>query len=95
MGLTLEGNKRLPVQLLKETKSVDIASGTDHLVILTINGKIFTVGCAEQGQLGRISVRSASGESRRGKTELLQPSMVFLKKGKLVQKIWASRYWLV
>lgn len=62
MGLTLEGNKRLPINVLPETICCDIASGADHLVILTCSGKVFTVGCAEQGQLGRVSRRSVSGE---------------------------------
>ncbi|XP_055610045.1 regulator of chromosome condensation isoform X2 [Uranotaenia lowii] len=93
MGLTLEGNKRLPIQVIPGIRSVDIASGGDHLVILAENGHVYTVGCAEQGQLGRISTRAASGESRRGKTDLLQPGVVTLK-GKKVQAdaIWASTY---
>lgn len=90
MGLTLEGNKREPVQLLKGTMCVNIASGADHLVILTDVGTVFTVGCAEQGQLGRISVRSAGGESRRGKNPLLQPEQVPIRFK--VDKIWATTY---
>lgn len=93
MGLTLEGNKRLPVEVIPGIKSVDIASGGDHLVILTENGHVYTVGCAEQGQLGRVSTRAASGESRRGKTDLLQPGVVTLKGKKvLADAIWASTY---
>lgn len=94
MGLTLEGNKRVPIDVLPGIKNVDIASGSDHLVILTNTGKIYTVGCAEQGQLGRISSRSAGGESRRGKTQLLTPGMVSFKYQKSkVDAIWASGYW--
>ncbi|XP_054731518.1 regulator of chromosome condensation [Anastrepha obliqua] len=92
MGLTLEGNKRLPIDVLPDTKCCDIASGADHLVILTCGGKVYTVGCGEQGQLGRVSLRSATGESRRGKTELLRPGEVAIKRGKPVDAIWATNY---
>lgn len=93
MGLTLEGNKRLPIEVLPGNRWVDIASGCDHLVMLLETGHIYTVGCAEQGQLGRVSIRAASGESRRGKTQLLQPGMV-TRRGKIVvaDAIWASTY---
>jgi len=62
MGLTIDGNKRTPINLLEGTVCCSIASGADHLVILTTAGKVYTVGCAEQGQLGRISERSVGGE---------------------------------
>lgn len=92
MGLTLEGNKRMPIEVLPGTISCDIASGADHLVILTCSGRVFTMGCAEQGQLGRVSLRTASGESRRGKIELLQPGKINVKRGKLIDAIWATTY---
>uniref|UniRef100_U5EXC8 Putative alpha-tubulin suppressor n=1 Tax=Corethrella appendiculata TaxID=1370023 RepID=U5EXC8_9DIPT len=93
MGLTLDGNKHLPIEILKNTKSVDIASGGDHLVILTEKGHLYTIGCAEQGQLGRVSTRSASGESRRGKSPLLSPDVVLMKSKKVVaDAIWATTY---
>ncbi|KAI8121407.1 Regulator of chromosome condensation [Lucilia cuprina] len=92
MGLTLEGNKRLPIDVLPGLTCCDIASGADHLVILTCQGKVYTVGCAEQGQLGRVSLRSASGEGRRGKTELLRPGLVIVKRGKPIEAIWATNY---
>ncbi|TMW52541.1 hypothetical protein DOY81_002366 [Sarcophaga bullata] len=92
MGLTLEGNKRLPIDVLPDIMCCDIASGADHLVILTCQGKVYTVGCGEQGQLGRVSLRSASGEGRRGKTELLRPGLVTVKRGKPIEAIWATNY---
>lgn len=93
MGLTLEGNKRFPVEVVPDTKFADIASGADHLVMLTTEGKVFTVGCAEQGQLGRVTMRSSGGESRRGKTELLRPGQVRFKTSNTMDAIWATTYW--
>lgn len=95
MGLTLEGNKRLPIEIVPNVQFVDIVSGTDHLVLLSNHGKVYTIGCAEQGQLGRVSARSSSGESRRGKTELLKPGLIYLNKGKYINAIWATPYWYV
>ncbi|XP_068149326.1 regulator of chromosome condensation [Drosophila tropicalis] len=92
MGLTIDGNKRMPINLLDGTICVSIASGADHLVILTNTGKVYTVGCAEQGQLGRISERSVSGEGRRGKRDLLRPDQLIVKRSKPIEAIWATNY---
>jgi len=91
MGLTLDGNKRFPIEIVPNVKFVDIDSGADHLVLLSVDGKVYTVGCAEQGQLGRVSARSSSGESRRGKTQLLQPEMVNLRRLR-ADAVWATTY---
>ncbi|XP_017071241.1 regulator of chromosome condensation [Drosophila eugracilis] len=92
MGLTIDGNKRTPIDLMEGTVCCSIASGSDHLVILTTAGKIFTVGCAEQGQLGRLSERSISGEGRRGKRDLLRPTQLIITRAKPFEAIWATNY---
>ena len=66
MGLTSKGNEKLPYQIMLDRTVVKIASGTDHIVFLTNHGEVFTCGCAEQGQLGRTSERSASRNARNG-----------------------------
>ncbi|KAH8300807.1 hypothetical protein KR059_008535 [Drosophila kikkawai] len=92
MGLTIDGNKRMPINLLDGQLCNSIASGADHLVILTTTGKVYTVGCAEQGQLGRISERSVGGEGRRGKRDLLLPAQVIVKRTKPMEAIWATNF---
>ncbi|EDW50636.1 regulator of chromosome condensation [Drosophila sechellia] len=92
MGLTIDGNKRTPIDLMEGTVCCSIASGADHLVILTTAGKVFTVGCAEQGQLGRLSERSISGEGRRGKRDLLRPTQLIITRAKPFEAIWATNY---
>ena len=44
---------------------VKIISGGDHLVMLTRDGDIFTMGNSEQGQLGRVPEMFAHREGRR------------------------------
>lgn len=51
------------------TKVIKIASGQDHLVCLTDDGRLLTMGCGEQGQLGRIAERFAKDGGRNGMGE--------------------------
>lgn len=67
MGLTPKGNEKLPFKLsLEEMTVVKIASGADHIVFLTNHGEVYTCGCAEQGQLGRVTGRSSGRHARSG-----------------------------
>ncbi|VDO08270.1 unnamed protein product [Rodentolepis nana] len=69
IGLTKESEiSRAPVLLSSFTDRVvvKIASGQDHLVCLTDDGLLFTMGCGEQGQLGRIAERFAKDGGRNG-----------------------------
>ena len=92
MGLTVDGNKRLPTEILPGHTCCDLASGADHLVMLSCNGKVYTMGCGEQGQLGRVTLRTASGDSRRGKKELLEPNVVQVRASTHIETIWATTY---
>lgn len=93
MGLTLEGNKKLPIHVVPEVAAADIASGSDHLVILARNGKVYSIGCAEQGQLGRVTARSLTGESRRGNKVSLTPGCIPKKAGTFTANaIWATPF---
>ena len=61
-------------------QAIKIASGNDHIVILTINSDILTLGCAEQGQLGRVPEMFSLRGGRKGTQLLLEPQVIrFLK----------------
>lgn len=95
MGLNMKGKQQTPIEVVPGEQFVDIKSGADHLVMLSTRGKVYTVGCAEQGQLGRVSNRSSSGESRRGKTQLLQPGLLISNRINFIDAIWTTTYWYV
>lgn len=94
MGLTVKGNERFPIEILPSVKVVKIASGNDHLVLLSENGRIYTCGRGEQGQLGRVAARTASRNSRQGIGLLLTPGIVEFKISKKLQfdDIWAGHF---
>lgn len=66
----------LPVKVPMKEPVVKIASGNDHLVMLTLGGDLFTSGCGEQGQLGRVPEFFANRGGRKGLTRLLEPQLV-------------------
>jgi len=45
---------------------VTTATGNDHLVMLTAAGVVYTCGCGEQGQLGRVPELFADRGGRKG-----------------------------
>ncbi len=59
-----------------------IASGSDHIVILTRSHDILTLGCAEQGQLGRICEVFCHRGGRQGIQVLISPKVVRFPKPK-------------
>ncbi|KAG7277164.1 hypothetical protein CRUP_021704 [Coryphaenoides rupestris] len=56
----------LPVHILALPPVVKIVSGNDHLVMLTAGGVVYTCGCGEQGQLGRVPELFTDRGGRRG-----------------------------
>ncbi|XP_069698532.1 regulator of chromosome condensation isoform X2 [Periplaneta americana] len=95
MGLTSNGIEKRPIAMLPGTIVVKIASGADHLVMLSDNGQLYTCGCGEQGQLGRVAERGASRGSRQGMAHLLSPSLVTFKPRHKpeFEDVWAGSYW--
>jgi len=95
-GLTPNGQIRnLPVHLaIPGDKEVfKICSGADHIAMLTVDGELYTVGCAEQGQLGRVAERFVARGGRRGLELLLHPDRVRAKNRRTVfVDVWAGSY---
>lgn len=59
-----------------------IASGANHVVILTVKRELYTFGSGEQGQLGRISEHFSVRGGRKGIKLLLTPTMIRFKKSR-------------
>jgi len=95
-GLTPDGQiQKLPVKLKLhgDREVVKISSGADHLAMLTLAGELYTIGCAEQGQLGRVAERFVARGGRRGLELLLQPDRVHAKNRRTVfADVWAGSY---
>jgi len=83
----------LPVAILPGTQVVKISSGSDHLVMLTTEGDIYSMGNGEQGQLGRVNEKFAHRGGRRGLETFLTPEKIHIKSrfGCFVQ-VWAGSY---
>ncbi|KAG7242214.1 hypothetical protein INR49_024260 [Caranx melampygus] len=69
----------LPVKVPMTEPVVKIASGNDHLVLVTLEGNLYTSGTAEQGQLGRVPEHFSNRGGRKGLGRLLVPQIVKVK----------------
>lgn len=54
------------LQISQESSASLSSSGNDHLVMLTIDGDLYTLGCGEQGQLGRVPELFSNRGGRQG-----------------------------
>lgn len=81
----------VPVQVLKDQKIVKLASGRDHLVMLTQEGVVYTMGCGAQGQLGRVSERVAMDGGRKGPQLLLAPARLHMNMKHKADTVWATK----
>ncbi|MCL4134366.1 UNVERIFIED_CONTAM: hypothetical protein GTU68_031793 [Idotea baltica] len=89
--------QKTPRQILEDIPIVKIASGNNHLVLLTHVGYVYTCGCGESGQLGRIAEVFASRKirNRNGSENLLEPHPLKVYKARklvLFDNIWAGGY---
>lgn len=90
MGLRGDGIQKIPFQLQNVSGIVKISSGADHFVMLTSRGTVLTAGCPEQGQLGRVTQRSASRNARRGMS-CLEPGEVHIKR-KTIDNVFTGEF---
>jgi len=84
----------LPVRVEMERRHqvVRIASGGDHLALLTRAGELLTMGNSEQGQLGRVPEMFAHRGGRRGGALLLTPDTVHNRSKTPFTQVWAGSY---
>ncbi|KAL1518367.1 hypothetical protein ABEB36_002001 [Hypothenemus hampei] len=101
MGMSERGNERAPFEIITNQKIVKIASGADHIVFLNNFGEVWTCGCGEQGQLGRVTKRSSDRKAGRTGTvsnhnilKFLTPAPINLKPSLRLHfdNIWAGVY---
>lgn len=97
MGLLATCIQMTPQPLLAGTPVSKIVSGSDHLVLLTTAGHLYTCGCAEQGQLGRVAECFSIRGGRRGLALLLNPGLAVVRRhrGKqqlLFDDVWTGSY---
>lgn len=94
MGLQPDGAKHQPTVILTSENDpiIKIASGNDHTAALTKNGDLFTWGCAEQGQLGRVKECFASRGGRRGLEYILNPQKVRLRRAHKFKDVFCGSY---
>ncbi|GAB6029938.1 Regulator of chromosome condensation [Chamberlinius hualienensis] len=95
MGLFRKDEKELRPRLITLAEKVtQIASGSDHLVMLTEAGDIYTCGNGQQGQLGRVAECFSDKGGRKGLDLLLIPAIIRVARrlGKKVSfdAIWAG-----
>ena len=94
VGLRPDGKKSAPVEILNlpNDKITKVVSGNDHTVALTESGDIYTWGCADQGQLGRVAGYFSSRGGRRGLDFVLVPRKVRLRRETKFKDISAGSF---
>lgn len=96
IGLNMQGMQKLPVRLLPNIPVKKVASGADHIALLTHDGAIYSLGNSEQGQLGRVPEMFSHRGGRRGMDFLLTPDQIHLKaKSTVFVDMWAGSYNIV
>lgn len=97
IGLTSDGIQEKPIEILPGETVIKIASGGDHLLCLTEKGEIYSCGCAEQGQLGRVAECFSVRGGRKGLDYILKPAIIRClrhksKKRVVFDDVYAGQY---
>jgi len=87
--------QKTPVQLLEKIPVIKVACGNNFLALLSFDGFVYTAGCGEVGQLGRLHEAFAcrDARNRKGIENLLipQPIKVFkARKHVAFDDVWAG-----
>uniref|UniRef100_UPI00358EBFD6 regulator of chromosome condensation isoform X2 n=1 Tax=Myxine glutinosa TaxID=7769 RepID=UPI00358EBFD6 len=82
----------LPVQLPIKATIIKVASGNNHLCLLSEDGELFTLGCGEQGQLGRVPSCFTARGGRRGLEFFLQPLPVRFQSATFLKDVFCGAY---
>lgn len=96
LGLLTEGNgHRTPQQVLADVPIIKVSSGNNHLALLAQDGRVFTFGCGESGQLGRIAevFATRTSRNRNGIQSLLEPQPLKVyrrRKAVAFDEVWAG-----
>lgn len=67
VGLTTDSNGQPifePLKIMPETKFQDIASGSNHMLLLDVDGVVYSFGVGAQGQLGRLKPEEVGEEGK-------------------------------
>ncbi|RWS28380.1 Regulator of chromosome condensation-like protein [Leptotrombidium deliense] len=93
IGLTKESTDSIlePTPVKFETTFVDIASGCNHLLLLSDSGEVYTVGVGEQGALGRLPDTECKFEKDVA-SRFLTPGKIIVSKSEVFDKVWAGNY---
>ncbi|XP_007439901.1 regulator of chromosome condensation [Python bivittatus] len=78
-GLESTSGSLFPVELQLDVPVVKIASGSHHLALVSSTGNLYTCGCGDNGQLGRVPQIFVVRGGRRGLERLLLPQVVTIK----------------
>ena len=64
----------VPAHVLPNEKIVQVATGNNHMLVLTSSGHIYSWGAGEQGQLGRRVVERRKAAERAGLAFVEEPA---------------------